>query len=405
MILHPKRYGWLLLLALATACGGGQTAQTALQEEPKGQLPEGAVPFAYRHHLYFDAVVRDSIPARLIFDSGNTHLLLDSTFYAEKFGRSGTLRKSMLGGAGGGMELASIDASGWSYRIGDHAMQEAMAVVLNLRKIVGNAADGMFGMTFMQGRKVSFNYADGYMELLPADFQPDSSYHTIPCRWLDAGKMRLKIPMRLTFSDQSTLDGEFLVDMGASSTLVLGRGAAPKIRPELLANAPKMHFTVGGIGGSSTEHILALDGVEVGGFRLPAMHLFYSNNTQGSLASTAHAGLVGNALLERFDVIFDFAACNMYLRPNRNFDRPFPTNNAGFALTPYADHWVVNGLQEESAAERSGLRRGDKVLTINGLTTAELTPNELDKQIAKKQPWHLVVERNGRQFEIKFDHK
>lgn len=403
MRLHPKRYGWLLSLLLASACGGGQSAQTTAHEEPKAELPEGAVPFGYRHHLYFDAVVRDSVPARLIFDSGNTHLLFDSTFYAENFSHTGSLRKSMLGGAGGGMELASIDPSGWQYRIGGHAMQEPMAVVVNLRKIVGNEADGMFGMSFMQGRKVAFNYADGYMKILPADYQPDSSYHTIACRWLDAGNMRLQLPMRLTFEDNSTLDGEFLVDMGASSTLILGRGAASKISPELLANAPKRHFTVGGIGGSSTEHILALNGVEVGGFQLPPMSLFYSNNTQGALASTAYAGLVGNALLERFDLIFDFAECKMHLRPNRNFDRPFTSDNSGFVLTPYADHWVVNGLQEASSAERAGLRRGDRVLTINRLTPAELNPKQLDELIASKQPWHLVVERDGEPIEIEFD--
>lgn len=400
MKFNPKRYGWSLWLLLATACGGSST-QAAAETEAERVLPEGAVPFGYQHHLYFDAVLRDSIPARLIFDSGNTHLLLDSTFYAEHFRHTGTLRKSMLGGAGGGMELASIDPSGWAYRIGDHAMQEPMAVVLNLRKIVGNEADGMFGMTFMRGRKVAFNYADGYMEILPADFQPDSSYHTIACRWLDAHKMRLMLPMRLTFADNSTLDGEFLVDMGASSTLILGRGA--KISPELLNSAPKMHFMVGGIGGSSTEHILTLNSVEVGSFQLPAMRLFYSNNTQGSLASTAYAGLVGNALLERFDVIFDFIDGKIHLRPNRRFDRPFTSNNAGFALTPYADHWVVNGLEEHSSAERAGLRQGDRVLMINNLKPNALSPKKLEELIASKQPLHLIVERNGEQVAIRFD--
>lgn len=403
MRFNPKRYGWSLWLLLATACGGGQAAPTVAQEDPKTQLPEGAVPFGYQHHLYFDAVLRDSIPARLIFDSGNTHLLLDSTFYAEHFRHTGTLRKSMLGGAGGGMELASIDPSGWSYRIGDHAMQEPMAVVLNLRKIVGNEADGMFGMTFMRGRKVAFNYTDGYMELLPANFQPDSSYHTVACRWLDANKTRLMLPMRLNFADNSTLDGEFLVDMGASSTLILGRGAAPKISPEVLNSAPKMHFMVGGIGGSSTEHILALNSVEVGGFQLPAMRLFYANNTQGALANTAYAGLVGNALLERFDLIFDFIDGKIHLRPNRHFDRPFTSNHAGFALTSYADHWVVNGLEEHSSAERAGLRQGDRVIMINDLKPNALSPKKLEELITSKSSWHLIVERNGRQFEIKFD--
>ena len=39
-------------------------------EQPK-TLPEGAIAFDYSNHLYFDVVLRDSVPARMIFDTGN----------------------------------------------------------------------------------------------------------------------------------------------------------------------------------------------------------------------------------------------------------------------------------------------------------------------------------------------
>ena len=46
------------------------------------ELPAGAVPFSYRHHICFDVMLRDSVPARMIFDTGANNLLLDSAFYA-----------------------------------------------------------------------------------------------------------------------------------------------------------------------------------------------------------------------------------------------------------------------------------------------------------------------------------
>lgn len=62
----------------------------------------------------------------------------------------------------------------------------------------------------------------------------------------------------------------------------------------------------------------------------------------------------------------DFAHWVIYLRPNRNFSTPQP-NYFGIAFTPMADHWIVNGLLEGGNAEKAGLRRGDRIETINGI--------------------------------------
>ena len=156
------------VLLFATACSNVKANQTKEQETVTIELPAGAVEMKYQHHLYCKVMLRDSIPARMIFDTGCTNLLLDSIFYAERFAKDGNLRKAMLGGAGGGMEMANIDASKWAYRIGEESITENMAIVLNLRKIVGNDADGMFGMAFMKGKRVEFNYANNYMRFLPA---------------------------------------------------------------------------------------------------------------------------------------------------------------------------------------------------------------------------------------------
>ena len=49
---------------------------------------------------------------------------------------------------------------------------------------------------------------------------------------------------------------------------------------------------------------------------------------------------VVKALRPHFDVVFDFAACEIWLRTNGN--NTFARYDAGITLTPKEDYWVVN---------------------------------------------------------------
>ena len=99
-------------------------------------MPDGAVAFSYSTHLYFNVVLRDSIPARMVFDTGNTSILLDEAFYKKHFAHLGSLRKAMAAGAGNAMQAVNLDMSGWKYSVGKHSQTEQRAVVMDLRKIL-----------------------------------------------------------------------------------------------------------------------------------------------------------------------------------------------------------------------------------------------------------------------------
>ena len=331
------------------------------------ELPAEAVPFSYRRHICFDMVLRDSFPARMIFDTGANNLLLDSAFYDSHFASNGNLRKAMLGGAGNGMEMANIDASGWSYKVGGKSHHEQMAVVMNLRKIVGNDTDGLFGLPFMLGERVEFNYADGYMRFLANEEEIAGDFVRIDCKWLGDKKERMILPLSVTFANGYTFNGDFLLDTGMPGTLSLNSTTAGKLKANgVFDGGGKFVYTVGGIGGSAVQNDVCASRITVGGHAINDVRISWSENRKGSLADERYAGLVGNELLERFDVIMDFAHWTIYLRPNRNFSAPQP-NYFGIAFTPMADHWVVNGLLEGGNAEKAGLRRGDRVEEINGI--------------------------------------
>ncbi|MBQ5879066.1 MAG: PDZ domain-containing protein, partial [Alistipes sp.] len=85
--------------------------------------------------------------------------------------------------------------------------------------------------------------------------------------------------------------------------------------------------------------------------------------------------------------------------PNRHFAEPQP-HTMGVSLREQADHWVVNGLIEGSNADRAGLRRGDRVEQINGLTPSDfgsLTFDSLPDRLT------LQVRRAGELVEIAFE--
>ena len=381
------------MVLLATACANS-TAKNQ-QTEEKQPIPEGAVEMKYNRHLYFKAMLRDSIPARMIFDTGSNNLLIDSTFYASTFGEGKNLRRAMLGGAGDGHELTTLDASGWSYRVGEELHTEQMAIIMNLRKIVGDGADGLFGLPFMRGKRVEFNYAGGFMRFLATDEKVGDDFIAIQCKRLDNIE-RIIIPLSVTFSDGYTLDGNFLMDTGVPDELSLNSATANRLKAEgHLANARRMNFEVGGIGGSRTDNYLTTKQITIGGKSINNIRITYSENEKGSLADSRYDGLVGNALFARFDVIIDFVNWVIYLRPNKNFDKPQP-NFYSMAFTPNGDHWKVNALLEGGNAERVGLRQGDRIEAINGVRAS----NDKSSLYPLPDKLTLLVQRESGLIEI-----
>lgn len=400
----------LIATALSISCSGakGKEAketlpQTFEQEAAPRPLPDGAVAFDYAGHLYFDVVLRDTIPARMIFDTGNTNILFDTQFFKDHFAPSPTLQRTLIQGAGNSLEAAYRDVAEWEYSVGATTITEQGATVLDLRKILGYQVDGMFGMEFMRGRRVEFNYADGYMLLLPQDVAPDEGYVCVKCKWLDQRAARMVMPLSIKINDGLSLDGNFLVDMGSSGSVSISSSLVAKLRlNSVLTDVRKKIYDTGGVGGSRTDYLFTADRVSVAGNDLLNVRMNYSGNTQGMMASDSYDGLVGNGLLEHFDVIIDFAKCEIWLRPNRNFNSA-KRYNSGMTLTPQADGWIVNGLLEGGNAQLSGVKRGDLITSINGLKPNEVDIKRLKAMDASAGEWSLEVKRGDATSLVKFE--
>src|SRR5690606_37335420 len=79
-------------------------------------------------------------------------------------------------------------------------------------------------------------------------------------------------------------------------------------------------------------------------------------------------GNIGNGILKRFDVVFDYSRSRLFLRPNSVFKKPFEHDMSGMEFISFGKDYeqiMITRIEKGSAAAEAGLMEGDEILAIN----------------------------------------
>lgn len=118
-------------------------------------------------------------------------------------------------------------------------------------------------------------------------------------------------------------------------------------------------------------------------------------------------GILGNEILSRFRVIFDFARTKVYLSPIKKYNKYFKYDKSGITLIASGkrlDEFRVQDLVPASPATEAGIQEGDIVLSINFTPASFYDLKGITRIFQKrtKKRIRLVVLRNGERKVIKF---
>lgn len=198
-----------------------------------------------------------------------------------------------------------------------------------------------------------------------------------------------------------------MLDTGSGGSATLTSTTATKYD---LTNAPgekaSYHNSQGGLGGTSDHTRIVAQEVILDTFRLKDLAISYSADTSGALASKNHMGLIGNRVLNRFDVILDLKDMNLFLRPNTDYDKPF--KNYGHDIlyvdrTDIYDGFVVTGMRIGGEAEKAGLKENDILIAIDAAPLKELSRKEVNRLLNDTgKPHILSVQRSGETHELNY---
>lgn len=395
-------YFFILPVLLAVGCSSpAASSGTADSDVSQSDATQDKDP-AFDGHIYLPVTIRDSVQGKLLFDTGASDLYLDSLFHIRNFPESSPTGKGAIGGAGNKMQIIRILMEPIAFTLPSGSyLSPKITPLLHLKEIMGRQADGIVGRRFFKGKYIEIDYPKGRFSVTN---HPDTTgYQRLP---LSFQKGYLFVQATVKVSGK-TIEGWFLLDTGSGGSATLTSTTAAKYD---LTNAPgekaSYHNSQGGLGGTSDHTRIVAQEVILDTFRLKDLAISYSADTSGALASKNHMGLIGNRVLNRFDVIIDLKYMNLFLRPNADYGKPF--KNYGHDIlyvdrTDIYDGFVVTGMRIGGEAEKAGLKENDILVAIDSVPLKKLSRKEVNKLLNDTEKIHVLsVQRSGETHELNY---
>jgi hypothetical protein len=152
-----------------------------------------------------------------------------------------------------------------------------------------------------------------------------------------------------------------------------------------------------GLGGNIGGFVGRIANLKIGRFDIknPISSFPYYDDVAAKVTTIKRDGSIGNQLLKRFEIIFDYERSCMYLKPNASFHETFEHDMSGIEL--YANgsdlkRFFINRVEPYSAADEFGLQKDDEILAINFKSTSIMTMEEIIELFKSKANRNLFLE-------------
>jgi len=183
-----------------------------------------------------------------------------------------------------------------------------------------------------------------------------------------------------------------VVIFGSSSTVDVH---APFAKQKGLLNrmGKTTRFDGVGFGGSFSSEVGRLRSMSLGPYEWDDPVVVVSHATEGAFASEEFAGNIGNRILERFRVTFDYERRQVYLEPGKRYADRDHLTRAGVLMTKREGRVSVESVLANSPAEHAGMRPGDEVLAVDDREIARWDLPEISALFDEGEPGRKVAVR------------
>ncbi len=141
-----------------------------------------------------------------------------------------------------------------------------------------------------------------------------------------------------------------------------------------------------------------IKGFRIGGFLFEDV---LCNFAEKSPPPWEKEGNLGQEILKRFNVTFDFSRQEMFLEPNGRFADPFDFNRAGILFIRTEEGLLrITRVVLDSPASGAGLKKGDLLNSIDGRPVTEITRDEAYRLLQGDIGQEVTLEalRDGSEF-------
>lgn len=262
-----------------------------------------------------------------------------------------------------------------------------------LTSVYGERVDGIIGYSLLSRYIFKINYdsliidicSNGVMRYPKGGFLLKPFIGTLPVHF---ARVR----------DDRTFNTRFLHDIGAGVCLMLSKDFAED--SSILRRKRKLYTKEGeGIGGSISMNITVIKEFRLGPYRFKNVPTYIFDDQYNVTSYPYLSGLIGNDILRRFNVIFNYEKKDIYLTPNTHFRELFDYSYSGIELYLIDDKILVGSVAKGSPAEEAGLKEGDIVVAINNNMTQNFGQYKIALQEANSKA-KLIIRRDDELMQV-----
>ncbi|MBK1895550.1 PDZ domain-containing protein [Chryseobacterium paridis] len=427
-----KHFIWFLFLSIFL------NAQNSFEIKDARKV---VIPFKLINNLIFIPVTINGAELTFLLDTGVAETSIFSLENKEV--KLTTLEKIKFSGLGGNASIDGFRSDNNIAVIGKDFINNSLSLFIivnqdfNISSHVGIPVNGIIGYHFFKNHPISIDYISkkitiyNDMDLFRKKTKKFEQFSIS----IEKNKPYIEADVEMTNEKKSS---KLLIDLGNSDPIWL----FPTLIKNFVYNRPNIDDFLGrGFNGDVYGKRSRIHNFYLGDFKfekpLTAMpdefsiqHVNLVENRRGS---------IGGEILCRFTVVFDYANEKLYLRKNKNYDDPFHFNMSGldfqqdgliwekdlvsletnakktssevelinnnlqykFALKPL---FSIAGVRKDSPADKAGLKKDDKIITINGRKTLDMTLKQIVELMKSDEgkTITMIIKRKDHELTLSF---
>ena len=227
-----------------------------------------------------------------------------------------------------------------------------------LTSVYGEKIDGIIGYSFFNRYIVKIDFDSSMVEVYsPGEFTYPSGgttlhpvFTALPIQWL-------------TIKDKKKMGFNFYLDTGAGLCFLMSEQFAAD-SGILLGRRKPVITQAEGVGGKLQMRLTVIKEVKVGPYRFHHVPTYLYNDLYNVTTYPFTGGLLGNELLRRFNMIFNYPRREVHLLPNSHFNEDFDYAYTGLGIYFTDGKIMVEDVIDHSPSAKAGIKVGDEIISV-----------------------------------------
>ncbi len=257
-----------------------------------------------------------------------------------------------------------------------------------LHEIYGEPIGGIIGFSVLSRYIFKINYDSLFLEIYtPGQF-----------KYAKGGQVLRPLISTLPFQtaeveDTRSTTPRFLMDIGADLCLMFNE---EYIKDSFKIHKKRKYYVkeASGLGGKLEMNTTVIKEFKLGSYKFKSVPVMIFNDINNITNYPFLAGIIGNDIYRRFNMVINYPRREVHLVPNSHFNDPFDYSYTGTELFWIDEKILIGHIVRNSPAEKAGLKEGDEVIAINNDINHNL--NVYKKYLQSTNAIvKLIIKRNG----------